>query len=443
MAKSDKSVELTYGLEDRLPFGLSLAMAVQWLLVFLPILTVVSAMAADFLTLSPALEAAFFQRTLMVCGLIIILQTLVGHRLPITDGPSSALLLSLATTAQYGWGAISGGMIIGGLLVFCLGYFKLMRYLVPLFNHRVVGVILLLIALTLMPFLLPMITGVSELAPAGNPLVLVLSLLLMLLLSFMSLRLSGILRTLSLFLSIGIGTLIFWACGLLTAESKIAAASWASIPNPLWGGAPSLHLSSIIAFVLAYVAIIVNTMGSVVSLAPIVNVDDVEVRLNRGLSITGLGGVAAGFLGVVGTVPYSNSPGLVAVTRVGSRLVLTITGGMLVVLAFFSKLTAVLAMIPDAVIGVALLVAMAVQVGISLELITEGDTPMSGRDYLVVGIPVLLGLLAVLMPQPFLDQVPDILKPIISNGLIVGLILVVLLEHVILRKRKKRTTNEH
>ncbi|MBW2091095.1 MAG: hypothetical protein JRI34_03095, partial [Deltaproteobacteria bacterium] len=78
--------------------------------------------------------------------------------------------------------------------------------------------------------------------------------------------------------------------------------------------------------------------------------------------------------------------------------------------------------------------AMAAQIGVGLNIIQSPENPMTGRDFMVVGIPVLMGVMGGMLPPAFLDQIPNVLKPILNNGLIVGLVLVLLLEHGLLKK---------
>ena len=122
-------------------------------------------------------------------------------------------------------------------------------------------------------------------------------------------------------------------------------------------------------------------------------------------------------------------------TRVGSRYALTACGFFMVVLAFLGKITAALSAVPDAVVGAALMVSMAAGVGVSINVIIR-QGPLGSRDYMVVGVPILLGITSALMPEAFLSQLPQILRPLAGNGLIVGVVFVLLLEHVILREKK-------
>jgi uracil permease len=128
------------------------------------------------------------------------------------------------------------------------------------------------------------------------------------------------------------------------------------------------------------------------------------------------------------------------VTRVASRYALTACGGILVLAAFASRLSAVLAAVPPAVVAAALCVAMASQVGAAITTIAAAGRPLAGRDYLVVGLPVLLGTLVSAVPPRLLAAFPAVLGTILGNGLVLGILLVLLLEHLLLPPPGRRST---
>ena len=102
------------------------------------------------------------------------------------------------------------------------------------------------------------------------------------------------------------------------------------------------------------------------------------------------------------------------------------------VAAFVPKLAALLAIIPAQVVGAALFVAMGVQVGAGLAIVASGE--MTSRDYFVVGLPVMLGTCVGFLPEALLASLPVGARVILGNGLVVGILLVLLLEHGLLRK---------
>jgi xanthine/uracil permease len=135
----------------------------------------------------------------------------------------------------------------------------------------------------------------------------------------------------------------------------------------------------------------------------------------------------------VGTVSYSISPGVVLVNRVASRYTVAYCGVILLMAAFFPKLAALLALVPAPVVGAALCVALGGQVGAGISIIASNG--ITSRDYFVVGLPVLLGTLAGFFPRALFDTLPGFSQVFLGNGLIVGILAVILLEHVLWRKK--------
>ncbi|MFQ6079800.1 MAG: purine/pyrimidine permease, partial [Thermodesulfobacteriota bacterium] len=158
-------------------------------------------------------------------------------------------------------------------------------------------------------------------------------------------------------------------------------------------------------------------------------------RVRSGSAGTGIGGLIAGALGVVGTVSFAFSPGVVLVTRVGTRFAVTVCGGLLFSLAFFPKFLAILASVPTSVVGAAMITAMAAQIGAGISVITRSRRALGGRDYMVVGIPLLMGGVVSILPEAFFGTFPSTVHALLKNGLAVGIILVLALEHLLLPRR--------
>jgi xanthine/uracil permease len=77
-------------------------------------------------------------------------------------------------------------------------------------------------------------------------------------------------------------------------------------------------------------------------------------------------------------------------------------------------------------------VAMGGQVGIAISIITAKT--ITSRDFFVVGIPVFLGTLVGFLPQGLFDTLPKFSKVFLGNSLIVGIVMVLLLEHILMPK---------
>jgi len=424
--------DLHYTLDQRPPAGRTILYAVQWLLIVLPLITVTANLMAAFLGMDPSATTALFQRFLFVVGLITAAQCLRGHQYPLVDGPSAALLLSVAVLGSEGIETVSGGMIVGGVLLTVLGGLGIVHRVQGLFTDRVIGVVLLLISTTLLPFLYPMIIGIGSGAPDGDVTVLAASHLIILVIILISYWGKGHVGNLSIFLGIVAGYILMALLGKV-GFPELSTLAWFSMPDPVLVPGIRFTVASSLSFTLAYIAVLINGLGSYYAVSEVVGREHLPRRIERGIAFTGLGGLVSAAFGVVGTVSYSLSPGVILVTRVGSRWPVFWCAVLLVGLAFFQKLAALLASVPNAVVGSALFVTLAAQMGVGISVIVRSGTTMNVRDYIVIGLPLLLGTTASILPAGFLDLFPDSTRALVGNGLIVGIVTVLLLEHVILR----------
>jgi len=195
---------------------------------------------------------------------------------------------------------------------------------------------------------------------------------------------------------------------------------------------PEFTLSAVVAFAVSYVAVVVNSIGSIQAIANITDRERLPAAIPRGLFLNGVAGVLCGLMGIIGTVSYSMSPGIVLSSRVASRFVVAWCGVLFVLAAFVPKLAALFGLVPPPVIGAALCTAMAIQIGAALDIITGSG--IEQRSYYIVGLPVVLGTLIGFLPQNVVNELPQAFRVFLGNGLTFGILLVLFLEHVLMRR---------
>jgi xanthine/uracil permease len=164
----------------------------------------------------------------------------------------------------------------------------------------------------------------------------------------------------------------------------------------------------------------------------LLNLQDMDRRVNRGVGITGLANVLSGLLGVVGPVNYSLSPGVVMTTGCASRFTLLPAAVIIGILPFFPGAVGWISAIPSVVIGCILLYVLAAQVaaGLSVALSEESQAAFSMRSGLVIGLPLLLGTMTAFLPHDTLAEFSPMWRPLVGNGFVVGVVAALLLEHV-------------
>jgi uracil permease len=117
--------------------------------------------------------------------------------------------------------------------------------------------------------------------------------------------------------------------------------------------------------------------------------------------------------------------------RVASRFAVGWCGILFILTAFVPKLAALFALVPAPVVGAAFCTAMGIQIGAALEIVTASG--IEPRSYYIVGLPVVLGTLIGFLPQDLIDQLPQAFRVFLGNGLMFGILLVLFLEHVVMK----------
>jgi len=422
-----------YNLDDRPPLRYALLYGFQWAFIMFPSLIIAATLVAESFPQGEIDKIRFLQFTLLTSGVFTALQTLWGHRFPLLEGPATALMLAFILLAPLGVEAVQGGMIIGGGLLILTVLSRQLDRVSRLFTPNVIGVILMLIALGLLRPLLGFMTGAGPGHPQGEGWTLLISIALVLFMATLSHRLEGFWKTISILIGMLAGSLLFFFLGRLEWQ-RVAAASWLSLSARWAPSLPEFQWTAAVAFACAYLAVMVNTLGSLQGIAVITDPARLPKAVPRGILVTGAAGIVCGVLGVVGTVSYSMSPGVILANRMASRYAVTYCGLFLFAAAFFPKLAALLSLVPAPVVGAALCVGLGGQVGIGIA--TVASQPLSSRDYFVVGVPVLLGTMVAFLPQTLFDALPGSLQIFVGNSLITGIFLVLVLEHLLLRNKK-------
>jgi len=134
--------------------------------------------------------------------------------------------------------------------------------------------------------------------------------------------------------------------------------------------------------------------------------------------------LAGGFGSGVGVTTYSENIGCINITKVASRATLQITGIMMIVLGIFTKFGAILATIPDPLVGGILTISMSIVGGVGLSSLQLADLKMS-RNVAILGFSIMCGMLvpAYFTTHPVntsVVEVNEILNILLTINMLVG-----------------------
>jgi xanthine/uracil permease len=158
-------------------------------------------------------------------------------------------------------------------------------------------------------------------------------------------------------------------------------------------------------------------------------------RIRRGLGVIGLANSACGLFGVVGPVDYSMSAGLIAATGCDARRTFLPAALGLLACAASPTLVAALAAIPGPVMGAVLLYSLVSQLSGGLGLLVRERAVAGYADGVIMGLPLMAGLMVAFCPPHAFAGLPALWRPIAANGFVMGTLAGLLLEHVVFRNR--------
>lgn len=422
-------MNLKYGIDSRPPFGQLMLYSLQWFVLAIAVVVTSLFIAVG----SPAERVLYAQKVFALMGIATIVQALWGHRMPIVVGPASVLLVGIITAlAAQGevvnTNKIYTAVLVGGVCVALISAARVLQHLQRIFTPRIVIVILMLIAVTLGPTIKNLIFPAGE--EARHAFGLWFAILCVPCMALAANRLKGVIKSLVVPVALLIGCIIYYAIygGFGDVFAQYTQSEGALL-------IPKLEFDGgiIIAFLLCYVALLINDIGSIQSLGGMLGTTDTDKRCRRGVGFTGVFNIIAGSIGIIGPVNYSMSPGVIASSSCASRYTLLPAGTGLIVCAFVPSLIAVMSAIPNTVIGVILLYLMGTQLAAALHMVVATSSTPTFEEGLIVGLPIMVAILFGAIPM---QVIPSMLRPLIGNGFVMGVITVILLEHVIFAKRK-------
>lgn len=425
-------MNLKFGIDDRPRFGQLMLYSLQWFVLAIAVVTTSLFIAVG----SPAERVLYAQKVFALMGVTTIIQVFFGHRMPIVVGPAAVLLVGIITAlasqgAQVDTDRIYTSLIVGGAIVAAIAAGSLLKHLQRIFTPRIVVVILMLIAMTLSPTIRNLIFPAGE--EPRYTFGLWFTLIGVFAMAIASHAARGVWKSTVIPAALVLGSVIYY---LIYGGFGEVFASYTESEGPLLLPRLKFDGGMIAAFFFCYVALLINDIGSIQSLGAMLETPDTDKRCRRSIGITGIMNMVAGALGIIGPVNYSMSPGVIASSSCASRYVLLPAGIGLIVCAFVPSLIALLSAIPNTVIGVILLYLMGTQLAAALQMAVSSRSALTFDDCLIVGLPLMMALLFSYIPM---QVVPAIIRPIIGNGFVMGVITVIILEHFVFRRREKAT----
>ncbi|HPD91027.1 MAG: purine permease [Rhodobacter sp.] len=376
------------------------------------------------------------QMSMLFAGIATLFQTIgfgpVGARLPIVQGTSFAFIpIMIPAVAGAGVGGLAGlltGVMLGGVFHFCLGFFigKIRFALPPL----VTGLIVLMIGLALVR------VGIQY-AAGGVPLMgtdafgslekwtpaLVVVVVTLAVKFFMR----GFAAVAAVLIGIIAGYLVAMVMGQVSFAS-MGRAGWFTVPTPFhWG----FHLDWAIVIGMCFMAIVsaIETVGDTSGITKGgAGREATDKEISGATFADGLGTAVAGVFGGLPNTSFSQNVGLVAMTGVMSRHVVTFGALFLIVCGLIPKVGAFINTVPINVLGGGVIVMFGMVCASGVSMLS--DVNWNRRNMVIFAVSLSVGLGLQLEPSA-LQHVGRTMQILLTSGLLPAAGIAVILNLVL------------
>ena len=425
------------------PLGQAIPLGIQHVLAMFasnvtPAIIVAGAAGFGFGSNSPDFPSMIYmiQMCMLFAGIATLFQTIgigpVGARLPIVQGTSFAFLpIMIPAVAGQGVAGMAGlmtGVAIGGLFHFCLGFIiGRIRFALP---PLVTGLIVLMIGLALVrvgiqyaaggvPLMgKPEFGSLAMWIPALTVVVVTLGI------KFFS---RGFVAIAAVLIGLIAGYLVALAMGQVNFGNVGRAALFA-LPMPFkWG----FEFNGAIIIGMCFMAVVsaIETVGDTSGITKGgAGREATDKEISGATFADGLGTAVAGVFGGLPNTSFSQNVGLVSMTGVMSRHVVTFGAIFLIVCGLIPRIGAMISTVPINVLGGGVIVMFGMVCAAGINMLSE--VTWNRRNMVIFAVALSVGLGLQLEPSA-LQHLPKTLQILLTSGLLPSAAIAIVLNLVL------------
>ena len=376
------------------------------------------------------------QMSMLFAGIATLIQTVgigpAGAKLPIVQGTSFAFLPvmipAVAGLGAAGLGGLMTGVLIGGIFHMLIGTFigKIRFALPPL----VTGLIVLMIGLSLMKVGIQYAAG--GVPNMGKPIfgswamwfpaLVVIAVTLGL--KFFT---KGMLSVAAVLVGIIVGYIVAYFMGQVNF-GNVGKAALFQVPMPFkWG----FEFNMAIVIGMCFMAVIsaIETVGDVSGITKGgAGREATDEEITGATYADGLGSAVAGIFGGLPNTSFSQNVGLISMTGVMSRHVVTIGAIFLIICGFIPMVGAIIRTVPINVLGGGVIVMFGMVAAAGVNMLS--DVAWNRRNMVIFAVSLGMGFGLQLVPDA-LQHAPNTLKILLTSGLLPAAVIAIVLNLVL------------
>ncbi len=441
MEKVNTGTDVIYSLDEKIsifkaiPFGLQhiLAMFVANITPIIIVAGVCGLTAQD--------TAMVIQSAMVIAGIGTFIQLFpiwrVGSKLPIVMGISFTFVsLACVIGSQYGYGTILGAVLIGGIVEGILGLFA--KYWIKIVAPIVAATVVTAIGFSLLSVGAASFgggTGAEDFGSAQNWILGTVTLAGCLIFNIFA---KGYLKQLSVLFGLILGYIVALFMGMVDF-SAFNDVQIIALPH-LLPFKLEFNASAIIGFILIFLVSATETIGDTSALASSGLGRDVTEKETAGsIACDGFVSSISSLFGCMPITSFSQNVGLVAMTKVVNRYAIATGAGIMVLAGFFPAVGALLATLPNAVLGGCTIMMFGTIVVSGLQMI--GKCGFTQRNITIAALSLSVGLGFTQCPEMF-DIFPDMVKTVFAENCVAVVFVTAILLNIFLPRNMETGRND-
>jgi len=376
-------------------------------------------------------QVYLIQMAMLFAGVATLFQTVgigpIGARLPIMQGTSFAFVGVLAgVAATQGLSVALTACLIAGLIHFALG--SVIQKLRFMFPPLVTGLVILAIGLYLIPVAIKYAAGgAADFQMAAESFgslkhwtVALTVVIVSLACKFLT---KGLISNAAVLIGLIAGYLVAVLAGMV-GFSGVAKAAWFQVPTVMPYGF-EFSMGAVIGVTLVSVVSAIETVGDASATTKAgAGRDATDDEISGATYADGLGTAVAAVFGGLPNTSFSQNVGIVGMTGIMSRHVVTIAGTILIICGLIPKIGAVISSMPLPVLGGGVIVMFGMVAAAGMNMLTE--VKMSRRNMIIISVSLAVGLGLNLVPSA-VQYLPGIWKTLATSAVAPTALLAVVL----------------
>ncbi len=439
--KNSGSIDNIYRLEGRVPVGKAVPFGLQHILAMFvaniaPIIIVAGASG-----LTAKQSAMLIQSAMIIAGIGTLIQLFplwkIGSGLPIVMGISFTFVSVFCYIGPtYGYNAIVGAILIGGIIEGILGLFA--KYWTRIITPIVSASVVTAIGFSLLSVGAASFGGGSGSDDFGSAIHWILGTVTLFCCIVFNIFAKSYWKQLSVLFGLIVGYIVA-ACMGVVDFSGLKDTSVVALPSVM-PFKPVFNLDAVLSVVLIFLVSATETIGDTSALANSgLGRDATTKEISGSLACDGFISALSSVFGCLSITSFSQNVGLVAMTKVVNRFTIGIGAVIMILAGIFPIFGALLATLPDAVLGGCTIMMFGTIVVSGLQMLSKCG--YSQRNITIVALSLSTGIGFTQVPEIF-HIFPKLIQNIFAENCVAVVFLVAIILNLILPKNMESLPKE-